>query len=149
MTKHDWDYYATNVYPSSVAPCLRDRADGVRACAAETGQTGMKFLNVGTDPRAIALAEAVTRRRGDSTSLFFNPACMARIDGLANAALGQVQWIAEIKHNFASVSVKPGDGEYGVIGLMVQTVDYGELQQTVRSGNDQGYEDWVPSRPRA
>ena len=112
------------------------------------GQTGMKFLNVGTDPRAIALAEAVTAVEGNSTSLFFNPACMARIDGLANAALGQVQWIAEIKHNFASVSVRPGDGEYGVIGVMVQTVDYGELQQTVRSGNDQGYEDLGSFTPK-
>lgn len=104
-------------------------------------QTGMKFLNVGTDPRAVALAEAVTAVEGNSTALFFNPACMARIDGLANVAAGQVQWIADIKYNFASLSINPGGGEYGVIGLMVQTVDYGELQQTVRSGNAQGYED--------
>lgn len=41
-------------------------------------QTGMQFLSVGTDARAVAMGEAFTTIEGRSSSLFYNPACMAR-----------------------------------------------------------------------
>jgi len=104
-------------------------------------QTGMKFLNVGTDARAISLGEAYTAVEAGSASLFFNPAGMARSGALANASLGQVQWIAEIKHNYGTLAISPANGDYGVIGVMVQTVDYGDLNMTVRSNDDKGYVD--------
>jgi len=110
-------------------------------------QTGMKFLNVGTDARSIALGEAVTAVEGNASSLFFNPAGMARMNGLANVSLGRVEWIADIKHNYASVALSPAEGEYGVIGVMVQTVDYGTLNMTIRSSNDQGYADLGTFKP--
>jgi len=112
-------------------------------------QTGMKFLNVTTDPRAAALGEAFTAVDGNSASMFFNPAGMARSTGFANVALGQVRWIADIKHNFVSASFSPWEGEYGVLGLMIQTADYGDLQGTIRSNNAQGYEDLGNFNPKA
>ena len=104
-------------------------------------QTGMKFLNVSTDARAVALGEAMTAVETNSSAMFFNPACMARLDGMANVSLGQVSWIADIKHNYGSVAISPSGGEYGVLGVMVQSVDYGDLLMTVKPGNAQGYED--------
>ncbi|MEK9137807.1 MAG: PorV/PorQ family protein, partial [Bacteroidota bacterium] len=52
---------------------------------------------------------------------------------------GRTQWIADINHTFGSVALKPWDGDYGVIGISVQAVDYGELHETIRSTNTQGY----------
>jgi hypothetical protein len=111
-------------------------------------QTGMKFLSVGTDARAAALGDAFTAMDGNSGSLFYNPAGMARQASLVSLALGQTQWIADINHNFLSAAFAPWGGEYGVIGVMVQTVDYGELQGTIRSDNEQGYIDLGDFKPR-
>jgi hypothetical protein len=110
-------------------------------------QTGMKFLNVGTDARSIALGEAATALEGNASSLFFNPAGMARMKSLANVSLGRVEWIADIKHNYASIALSPSEGEYGVIGVMVQAVDYGTLNMTIRSSSDQGYVDLGTFKP--
>jgi|WetSurMetagenome_2_1015567.scaffolds.fasta_scaffold248522_2 hypothetical protein len=112
-------------------------------------QTGMKFLNVAVDARAASLGEAFTAVDANAASMFFNPAGMARSTDLANVSLGQVKWIAEIKHNYVAVSISPWQGEYGVLGLMVQTVDYGELQGTIRSGNTAGYIDMGTFNPKA
>ena len=112
-------------------------------------QTGMKFLNVTTDARAVALGEAITSVDGGSSSLFFNPSSMAHQKGLVSVDLGQVQWIADIRHNYASAAFSPWDGEYGVIGVMVQAVDYGDFEQTVKTGTDVGYIDLGTFKPTA
>ncbi len=112
-------------------------------------QTGMKFLNVAVDARATSLGEAFTAVEGNAASLFFNPAGMARTTDLANVSLGQVKWIADIKHNYVAASISPSQGEYGVLGIMVQTVDYGDLQGTIRSGNTAGFVDIGTFNPKA
>lgn len=104
-------------------------------------QTGMKFLNVISDARSTALGEAYTAVDGGAASLYYNPAGIARITQTANIVVGQTQWIADIKHNVGSIAISPFNGEYGVIGLFLQGVDYGTLYQTVRSNNDKGYLD--------
>lgn len=120
-------------------------------CQQKLAQTGMKFLNVGTDPRAEAMGEAFTSLEGNSSALFYNPAGMARIEQFASAMVGQTQWIADIKHNFASVAVAPMGGRYGVIGLSLQSVNYGDVIETVRDGdpNGLGYFDLGTFQPTA
>jgi hypothetical protein len=58
-----------------------------------------------------------------------------------NISLGEVQWIADIKHDYASIAFSPWEGDYGVLGIMVQSVNYGDLNMTVRSDNTQGFLD--------
>ena len=58
-------------------------------------QTGMKFLSFSPDARAAALGDAMTAKTGGAASLFYNPAGMARIEGM-NVTVGQTQWIADI-----------------------------------------------------
>lgn len=114
------------------------------------GQTGMKFLSVSLDARGTAMGEALTAMNADATSMFYNPAGMARTTQLTTIALGQVEWIADIKHNFAAATISPSNGDYGVLGLMVQTVDYGDLQGTIRDGsNPKGYIDLGTFNPKA
>ena len=112
-------------------------------------QTGMKFLNVGAGAQQTAMGEAVTSIEGSSLSMFYNPAAMARLTSLYDVDLGQTRWIADINHNFASVAISPSNGDYGVFGLTLQFVDYGDLQETMRSGNEQGFLDLGTFRPTA
>jgi hypothetical protein len=104
-------------------------------------QTGMQFLSVVSDARAAALANAVTTLPMGSGSLFFNPACMTESD-LLDVSASRNEWIADIRHTTFSLSVKPAQGDYGVFGISVQTVDYGEIIGTVVANNDQGYLDY-------
>ncbi len=103
-------------------------------------QAGMKWLTVGTDARASALAGAVTATEGYSSAMFYNPAGMSRLSTGVNVAFGKTLWIADIDYSYASVAIRPGDGEWGVFGLSVQGVDYGDLTARVRSETDpRGY----------
>ena len=112
-------------------------------------QTGMKFLSVATDPRAEGMGEAVTSLDGNSESMFFNPSGMARMTGLASIAVGQVDWIADIKHVYLSAAFSPFNGDYGVIGFTFRSTNYGDLQETIIADNSQGFLDVGTFSPSA
>ena len=81
--------------------------------------------------------------------MFYNPASMSRLSSLYDINFGQTRWIADINYNFASIAISPSHGDYGVIGLILQSVDYGDLQETIRSNNEQGFLDLGTFRPTA
>jgi len=108
-------------------------------------QTGMKFLNFSPDARAAALGDAVTAKTGGASSLFYNPAGMARLEGM-NLSAGQANWIAGITYNAVSVAYA---SDAGVFGISIMNVDYGEIQGTIRSSNTAGYTDTEMFTPTA
>lgn len=99
-------------------------------------QAGMKFLSVANNARVSGMGEAITSIEGESMSMFFNPAGMARQQSLVDITVGQTQWIADINYMYGSVSFAPFDGNYGVLGFALTSVDYGDLIRTVRQGAD-------------
>lgn len=113
-------------------------------------QTGMKFLNVSLDARASAFGDAITSLETKSSSaMFYNPAAMARLEGIADITLGSTQFIADINYYNAAVAFAPFDGEYGVFGLSFLSVDYGEFLGTIRANNEQGFLDIGSFSPTA
>ena len=121
--------------------------NGARA-QQKLAQTGLKFLSVTSDARAAALGEAYTAVEGSSQCLFFNPAGIAGIERFSSFAVGQTRWIADINHFYGSVAISPFNGEYGVIGVFVQSVDYGALDETIFATNSQGFTDLGTFNPR-
>jgi hypothetical protein len=88
------------------------------------------------------MAEAMTSLEFGSSALFFNPAGMANMTGMIDVAASDNQWIADIRHNAFSLALSPANGEYGVIGFSLQTVDYGDFYGTrVDKSTDLGYVD--------
>jgi len=108
-------------------------------------QTGMKFLSFSPDARAAALGDAFTAKTGGASSLFYNPAGMARLEGM-NVVVGLTQWIADITYNAGGFAYA---SNAGVFGVSYMSVDYGELQGTTRSSSDAGYEDTEKFTPTA
>jgi hypothetical protein len=104
-------------------------------------QTGMKFLNVLPDARAVALGEAFTAVEGTSSSMFFNTAGMARLGTATNIFLSRTNWIADINHVYGAAAFSPFGGEYGVLGVMFQVANYGDFEETVIWNNDRSYLD--------
>lgn len=114
------------------------------------GQTGFNFLDIGSDARASAMAGAVNSLSGYSDALFHNPASMASLSTFLNANFSINKWIADINHISASVVLAPSNGDYGVFGLSVQSVDYGEIHGTVfTKANDNSYYDTGLLKPTA
>lgn len=112
-------------------------------------QSGFQFLSVISDGQGAALAGAMTARELGSNALFFNPAGMARIDSHFDATFSLNEWIADIKHQTASLAFRPALGQYGVFGFSAQFVDYGDVQGTVFSDNDDGFLDTEIIKPTA
>lgn len=112
-------------------------------------QTGMKFLNVGTNPRLTAMGEAMTAVEWSSPAMFSNPAGMARMKPVVDMAFGWTGWIADITHHHASIAFSPSRGAYGIIGISALSVDYGQIEETIRWPNEEGYIDLGTFSPRA
>jgi len=115
-------------------------ADGSAQDYKKLAQSGMEFLNVKSDAKAMAMAGAVTSLDMGSGSLFFNPAGMAGMTRPADVSFSLNKWIADIRHMGFTAAFSPLRGRYGVFGVSLQSVDYGELQWTmVDLGEPKGY----------
>lgn len=106
-------------------------------------QTGFNFLLVGTDARATAMGEAFTTVEGSPMSLFYNPAGLGGMRDFISLSTNQLSWIADIKYLSGGIAVAPFDGRYGVIGISLMNVNYGEFKFTRVAATEQGYEDLV------
>jgi len=105
-------------------------------------QTSFQFLSVISDARAAAMAEAMTSLQIGSSALFFNPAGMANMTNFIDLTASTNQWIADITHNTFSLALSPARGKYGVFGVSLQSVDYGDFYGTrVDKTTDLGYVD--------
>jgi hypothetical protein len=51
---------------------------------------------------------------------------MANLPGMFDISLSTNKWIADIRHNTVAIAVSPLGGRFGVLGLSLQTVDYGD-----------------------
>jgi hypothetical protein len=112
-------------------------------------QSGFQFLSVISDGQASALAGALTARDFRSSSLFFNPAGMARMSTFLDMTASINEWIGDIRHNTFSLALNPARGKYGVWGVSVQTVNYGQVYGTVVAKNEAGFLDTEIIEPTA
>lgn len=96
-------------------------------------QTGFDFLSVISDARAAGMAGAVNSLEMGSGSLFFNPASLSLLKADAEAMVSLNTWIADIKH--MQITAAANLGSLGVVGLSVQSVNYGEFLLTVVDPN--------------
>jgi hypothetical protein len=105
-------------------------------------QSGFQFLSVVSDARGAAMAEAMTGLQAGSSALFFNPAGMAEMTTFIDVTASVNNWIADINHNTFTLAISPAQGNYGVIGFSLQSVDYGEFFGTqVNQATPLGYDD--------
>ncbi len=105
-------------------------------------QTGFQFLSVVSDAKAAAMGEAMTSLKFGSSSLFFNPAGMSDMQNFIDVSVSSNKWIADINHYTLSMAINPFNGNYGVIGFTIQSVDYGEFYGTrVNKASPLGYDD--------
>jgi hypothetical protein len=112
-------------------------------------QTGLKFLSVPLDARASGLGDAVTSLEMYSSAMFYNPSTMADMTSTALLSFGTTRWIADINYLYGSAALNLFDGDYGVFGVSIVAVDYGEFQRTIFAPTEAGFLDVGTFKPNA
>jgi hypothetical protein len=105
----------------------------------KSGQTGMKFIGISTDAKVSGMGNAVTSLFGSSSTMLYNPAGIANLGTNVDVAFGQTQWIASISYLYGTIAFNPFNADYGIFGLSVVAVDYGDLIGTIRTDTEQGF----------
>ena len=92
------------------------------------GMSGFQFLKIQTDARMAALGGMRTAMsRGDAASALYNPASMVDVKNLG-FGFTQMSYIGDVKY-FAVSLVKDLDN-WGVLGLNIIQLDYGDITRT-------------------
>lgn len=103
------------------------------------GQAGMSFLNIGGSARASAMADVFGFAKNDLSSVFYNPAGLASVNGTA-FYLNSTTWIADM--SVANVAVSHNAGTIGTFAVSIQAMNYGDINGTAISDTDsRGYSD--------
>jgi hypothetical protein len=90
------------------------------------GTTTASFLTLGVGARAEAMGEAFTAVADDATSLYWNPAGMARVDG-GSAAFMHAPYLASTYYDYGAYAQRWGHHSFG---LGVQYFSAGSINQT-------------------
>jgi hypothetical protein len=106
------------------------------------GTTAANFLEIGVGGAATAMGDAYVGFANDITSMYWNPAGLAYMDG--HEAMFILQpWLIDISSSFAAVGiVLPG---IGTIGMGINTMDYGEEDVTNEYFQEGTGERWTAS----
>jgi hypothetical protein len=108
------------------------------ALSQKVGSTSMQFLKVMPCARATAMGDAYSVLASGAEAVFWNPAGVAYIEN-QELSLTYLQWIFDTRQGALSYAVSLGS--YGALGVQVQYVDYGEMEEAVwvwpYTGNEQ------------
>ena len=101
------------------------------ALAGGPGTTAANFLKIGVGARATAMGGAFTALADNGTSLYWNPAGLAQMDGGELSATYNL-WFEDIRQGYLGIGF-PSLG--GTLGLAANYVDMGTLEGRDEAGN--------------
>jgi len=96
----------------------------VSSCALGAGTTAANFLKIGVGARATAMGDAFCSLTDDGTSLYWNPAGLARIKKNEFLVMYN-RWFQDISQGYISVSYP---SKRGVLGIAINYVDMGTME---------------------
>ena len=91
------------------------------------GTTAAPFLSIVQGARATAMGSAFVGIADDQSSIYWNPAGLAKTSGFG-VMFDHTTWLADVSYNFLAASYNIGS--MGVVGLSFTTSDYGEMNVT-------------------
>jgi hypothetical protein len=103
----------------------------------KVAQSGYQFLKIDSDARAAGMGGAFTLVGSGASSMFYNPAGMTQSPASIDFFSTQTNWLADIRYYTMGITKKLGG--IGIIGLSMQTSDYGEIIGTRIDENTAGF----------
>ena len=98
------------------------------AFSQKVGSTSMQFLKVMPCARATAMGDAYNVLASGAEAVFWNPAGVAYVQNEA-LSLTYLKWIFDTQQG--ALSFASSLGNFGAVGLQLQYVDYGEMQEAI------------------
>ncbi len=92
----------------------------------KVGTTAAPFLSIETGARAIGMGGAFVAVSNDITSLYWNPAGLARLSTAGEATFSHTDWILDVNHDYAAVGLSLGS--FGALGLSFTALTMGEME---------------------
>jgi hypothetical protein len=98
--------------------------NGATRTIKKTGTTAAQFLKLGVGSRAISMGGAFVAEANDLSSLYWNPAGLARMNGSA-VQLSHTQYLADINYNYAAFGLNMGN--LGTLAASLLYLDSGDM----------------------
>jgi hypothetical protein len=98
------------------------------ALSQKVGSTSLQFLKVMPVARATAMGDAYSVLASGAEALFWNPAGVAGAENV-EASISYIDWILDSRQ--LALGVAASLGRYGSVGLQIQYVDFGEMQEAL------------------
>jgi opacity protein-like surface antigen len=108
---------------SSMTFCQSDFVSNV----SKRGTAAASFLSIGEGARATAMGSAFVAVANDQSALFWNPAGLAKIDGVG-IYFDHTNWIADVAFNYLAASYNLGG--MGTVGFSFTSSSYGDMKVT-------------------
>jgi hypothetical protein len=94
-----------------------------------SGSTGMQFLKVSPDARALGLANNGVATANDASAMFWNPAAITEKDTTkADVFVSHTQYFGDISANYFATIFKAGKRSF--LGVNVFSINYGTMLET-------------------
>ncbi|MDD8017216.1 MAG: PorV/PorQ family protein [Bacteroidota bacterium] len=91
------------------------------------GTTAAPFLSIGQGARGLSMGSAFVAVADDPSSMYWNPAGIAEINGTA-MLVDHTQWLADIQYNYLAGAMHLG--EIGTLGVSFTSSNIGEMRVT-------------------
>lgn len=130
------------------APCLaqNETSFGVKPQEfSRVGTTGWQFLKIPTNARHAAMGDVRSAiSHGDANAAFANPASAADVENF-EVSFNNMKWVADISNN--GVSLVKNFKSWGVIGVNVILLDYGDIIRTENAASTDEFGNSVGIQP--
>jgi hypothetical protein len=110
----------------------------VNAQMKKVAQAGLQFLKIDMSARAAAMGGSYIMVNNDASSMFYNPAGLAKMESRWDFNVIRTQWIADISYLGGAVAYNMDN--WGTVGVSFMTADYGnDIIGTRYANNEQGF----------
>jgi long-subunit fatty acid transport protein len=107
--------------------CSSLRAQTFKSDVSKKGTTAAPFLSIGQGARALSMGGAFVAVADDPSSMYWNPAGIADINGTA-LVVDHTSWLADIQYNYLAGAIHLGD--IGTLGISFTASNIGEMAVT-------------------
>ena len=108
---------------SSISFCQ----NGFVSNVSKRGTTAAPFLSISEGARATAMGSAFVAVSDDRSAFFWNPAGLAKIDGVG-VLFDHTNWFADLSYNYVAASYNLGG--MGTVGFSFLSSSYGDMKVT-------------------
>lgn len=102
-------------------------AQAFNSDVSKKGTTAAPFLSIGQSARAVGMGSAFVGVSNDASSMYWNPAGLAKISGVS-VMFDHTKWLADVSYNFIAATYNLGD--MGTLGFSFLGSDIGDMKVT-------------------